>query len=504
MVPDRATPMREKAGVAEGPAAGLYELVDASPQRSLAVIGLVKNAGKTTVVNSLMANCGRRFGLTSLGLDGERTDHLTGLAKPSIAPPAGTLVATTRGSLDRSRYDMHVLEELPFHTPLGRVLIGRAGGEGKVEVSGPTTLAELRYTIERLQAHGAAQVLVDGAINRLGSASPRVSEGVVMATGGMVGDSLDDVLATTVATLDMLLLPATDAAIGRLVEAAGLESARAVSVDDRGDVEALDLRTVVGEGVSVAREVERRRTRTLFIGGALTQEFVDDFTRVLPPRRELRVVVRDADRAGPAGDDREPLPAARHRSRGARRRCGARRHGQPVPRAPAVPAQTLLQRGRRRGRRPRPRLRRRQRARRAGRRGEPARLGLSLTKEGGVRVNNALQLDAGLVERARAAADAIADDIQQHIEEHTTDTTERATLRLLGIIGVNEIDVPLVNVVVEHARGLLSGGIMRPFVDLMLRTGRTAQQVAEGVSSRRAGARAGAGRTVRRRRGARR
>ena len=34
--------------------------------------------------------------------------------------------------------------------------------------------------------------------------------------------------------------------------------------------------------------------------------------------------------------------------------------------------------------------------------------------------------------RSRAAANAIADDIQQHIEEHTTDTTERATLRLLG------------------------------------------------------------------------
>ena len=98
-------------------------------------------------------------------------------------------------------------------------------------------------------------------------------------------------------------------------------------------------------------------------------------------------------------------------------------------------------------------------------------------------VNNALQLDAGLVERARAAADAIADDIQQHIEEHTTDTTERATLRLLGIVGVNEIDVPLVNVVVEHARDLLPGGITRPFVDLMLRTGKTAQQVAQGVSA---------------------
>ena len=96
---------------------------------------------------------------------------------------------------------------------------------------------------------------------------------------------------------------------------------------------------------------------------------------------------------------------------------------------------------------------------------------------------NSLRLDDGLVTRARAAAEAIADDIQQHIEAHTTDSTERATLRLLGVAGVNEIDVPLVNVVVEHARELLPGGVMRPFVDAMLQAGKTAQEVAEDVAA---------------------
>ena len=272
----------------------LYDIVADSGSRSLAVIGLVKNAGKTTVVNALMANCPHLFGLTSLGLDGERTDHLTGLAKPRISPPPGTLVATTQGSLDRSRYAMDVLEVLPFLTPLGRVVIGRAGAAGHVEVSGPTTLAELRATIERLQAHGAEQVLVDGAINRIGSASPRVSDGVVVASGGMVGDTLGDVLETTAATLDMLRLPAVSDETRAQLAPFLAQGARALSFNDRGEVTPLALESVVGEGVTVAREVERLNTHTLFIGGALTQEFVDDFTRVLPPRRELRVVVRDA------------------------------------------------------------------------------------------------------------------------------------------------------------------------------------------------------------------
>lgn len=272
----------------------LHELIAGSGVRSLAVIGLVKNAGKTTVVNALMAHGARRFGLTSLGLDGEKVDHLTGLAKPRISPPAGTLVATTRGSLERSHYALDVLEELPLHTPLGRVVLGRAGGGGEVEISGPTTLAELRVTVERLQAHGAGQVLVDGAINRLGSASPRVSEGVVVATGGMVGDTLDEVVETTRATLDMLTLPQVAAETRDLVGARRLEGARAVAVDGGGRATPLELATVIGEGVTVARELDRLDAHTLFVGGALTREFVEDFTRVLPPRRTLRVVVRDA------------------------------------------------------------------------------------------------------------------------------------------------------------------------------------------------------------------
>jgi len=273
-------------------AAALAGLVTASGCRALAVIGLVKNAGKTTVVNALLEEGGAAFGLTSLGLDGERVDHLTGLAKPRIAPPAGTLLATTVGSLERSRYRLEVLEELPFHTPLGRVVVGRASGDGAVEVSGPTTLAELRQTVARLHAHGARQVLIDGAINRIGSASPRVSDGVVVATGGMVGDTLDEVVATTVGALDLLTLPEADPATRELLAPWAGRGARVVAFAN-GEAVPLELPTVVGEGATVARAVDRLGADLLFVGGALTQEFADDFTRVLAPGRELRLVVRD-------------------------------------------------------------------------------------------------------------------------------------------------------------------------------------------------------------------
>ncbi len=282
-----------RSGVAPA-AAGLARLVERARLPRLAIIGLVKNAGKTTVLNSLMDRSTQRFGLTSLGLDGERSDHLTGLAKPRIAPPAGALVATTTGSLDRSQYTMRVLDEMPFRTALGRVVIGVAsGGDRPVEISGPTTLAQVRATADRLIELGAEQVVVDGAINRLGSASPRVTDGLIMATGAMVGDSLEETIAITRDTFSMLNLPVVSADTRALLDGSTV-GARLLSIDGRGRRRQLEAATAVGEGIVVARDIQRLGTRVLYCAGAVTQEFVDDLARVLPPKQQLTLVVRDA------------------------------------------------------------------------------------------------------------------------------------------------------------------------------------------------------------------
>ena len=179
----------------------------------------------------------------------------------------------------------------------------------------------------------------------------------------MVGDTLEDVLETTCGALDLLLLPEVGPETRELVEGHAAAGTRAVAFTAGGVAHPLELATVVGEGVTVAREVERLGADTLLVGGALTQEFVDDFTRVLPPRTELRVIVRDATVLV-----LPPAMVGRFLRRGIRLQvahtaAGARPHREPVPRTAAVPAQGLLLRGRRGSRRPRPHVRRRERVR---------------------------------------------------------------------------------------------------------------------------------------------
>lgn len=62
-----------------------------------------------------------------------------------------------------------------------------------------------------------------------------------------------------------------------------------------------------------------------------------------------------------------------------------------------------------------------------------------------------LGLNQELIAKARASAHKVAADVQAFIDEHTTVTVERAVCRLLGIDGVNEVEVTS-NVVVDHLK----------------------------------------------------
>ena len=96
-----------------------------------------------------------------------------------------------------------------------------------------------------------------------------------------------------------------------------------------------------------------------------------------------------------------------------------------------------------------------------------------------------LNLNQDLVNQARQSAKNVANDVQGFIDLHTTVTVERAVCRLLGIDGVNDVEVPLPNVVVDHLleKGILPLGAAFSIGNAMLETGLDPQGVAEKVNS---------------------
>lgn len=96
-----------------------------------------------------------------------------------------------------------------------------------------------------------------------------------------------------------------------------------------------------------------------------------------------------------------------------------------------------------------------------------------------------LNLDPKVVDSARQHAANIAHDMQKFIERHTTVSTERTILRLLGVDGVDEVDNPLPNVVVDQVKeaGGLPTGVAYWIGNAMVQTGKKPQEIAEEVAA---------------------
>ncbi len=88
------------------------------------------------------------------------------------------------------------------------------------------------------------------------------------------------------------------------------------------------------------------------------------------------------------------------------------------------------------------------------------------------------------VEKARQLAHDIAVDVVNFVDKYSTVSIERTICRLFGIDGVNEEDIPLPNVVVDHVKenGGISDGIIYHLCNAVLETGLTPQEIAEKIA----------------------
>lgn len=162
----------------------LYELL--SGIKTLSVIGMCKNAGKTTVLNRVISECeraGERIGLTSIGRDGERSDLVTNTKKPEIFIGRGALVATASSLLKEGDISAEILETTGMPTPLGEIVLVRAMSAGYVQIGGASITEHQKRIRDLLFEFGAERVLIDGAISRKSLGDPALADGVVLSSG---------------------------------------------------------------------------------------------------------------------------------------------------------------------------------------------------------------------------------------------------------------------------------------------------------------------------------
>ena len=177
--------------------------------KTMSIVGMCKNAGKTTMLNWLLAHTGRQqvLGLTSIGRDGESTDVVTGTEKPSIFVPAGTLIATAKDMLRLGDVTQEILVTTGIPTPLGEVIIMRARSDGYVQLAGPSITAQLKEVSKTFFELGATQSIIDGALGRKSLGARNVADGIVLCTGASYNMSMDKVIEDTANFCRLMDLP---------------------------------------------------------------------------------------------------------------------------------------------------------------------------------------------------------------------------------------------------------------------------------------------------------
>lgn len=248
-------------------------------EATVAFVGVAKNAGKTTALNRMVEDldrAGRRAGLVSIGVDGESTDAILGVDKPAIYLPEGHRLAAGADALSRCSARFEYLHSLDFSTAFGRAYVVRVTDPGEVVVGGLRHREDLRRARSAILETGGGvdRVLVDGAYGRTVAADGRIADGVVLATGAIVGETPAEIVERTAMYVEAISLEAPGAEGAELAREA-LVSGRLLFEGD-GRREALTSKSVL-RGLRRRRGAWPEAVERVAVPGALTDSIAEEF-----------------------------------------------------------------------------------------------------------------------------------------------------------------------------------------------------------------------------------
>ncbi len=261
--------------------------------KTLSIVGMAKNAGKTTALNYLIEEAmdeGLRLGITSTGRDGELIDLVTGTDKPKIFIEIDTLVSIPVKLYEMADAGLEILRMTEYSTPLGRILICRAAESGYVQIAGPLNVRDHKKLCQEMMGLGADMILIDGAVDRKSVAAPGVSDGVIIATGAVISRSLKKVVEETLHVVSLYGLPGIDdsAVYKAILENQYKDQIMLIKKDHQ--FQFLDLKTGLNASKFIDELIDED-VAFVYIPGALTLSVVAD---IHPGKfKHLKFIVKD-------------------------------------------------------------------------------------------------------------------------------------------------------------------------------------------------------------------
>ncbi len=233
---------------------------------SVSIIGMCKNAGKTTALNRIIhefIDDAGTLALTSIGRDGESSDLVTKTPKPRIYIYEGTIIATAQAAIQLGDITREILDTTGIMTPMGEVVILRALSDGYVQIAGPSTVEGLIRTSARMRDFGAERTIIDGAISRKSLSTPELCQSVILCTGASYASDMNKVVKDTAFTARLLSTQKTELPLAPSIRLKDMNEKYIMLCDEDALKE--------NEPDSLQKTLRQNRSiKTILINGALT------------------------------------------------------------------------------------------------------------------------------------------------------------------------------------------------------------------------------------------
>ena len=250
---------------------------------------MAKNTGKTVALNYLLEQLrlhGKRVAVTSIGIDGEKTDQVTQTEKPEIELCEGTVFVTSEYHYRQRLLLSEIIDLSDDSTSLGRLVTARVLQAGKVILSGPATTGGVRKVLNQMERYGVDMTIVDGALSRKSHASPTITDGLILSTGAAIAPDLNTIVKKTSELHDLMKLPEYETS--QTDELLQVENG-IFALTDEGVVPLNSPSSLLSEKYKTELFSHGNK---LFISGILTDMMLN-FLRMQPEVKNSIIVVKD-------------------------------------------------------------------------------------------------------------------------------------------------------------------------------------------------------------------
>jgi hypothetical protein len=267
----------------------IIERINQKNYKTISIIGLAKNAGKTMTLNYLLQSAtisNMKIGITTMGRDGESIDLVTGTQKPSILATEGMVVATAKKTLLLSPAKVEILETTGINTPMGEVVIVRIKQRGNIQIAGPVNMTDMKFVCGLLEQYGVDVVFIDGAVDRKASSSPLIADACIIATGAALSRDMKKVIEKTAHIVECYTLKTVEPRVKKQIT-----GNKTCVIQNSQLALYLDITTNINSGKKICEQIDENSTH-VFIKGAITHTLLKDISQSLF-FRDITIVVED-------------------------------------------------------------------------------------------------------------------------------------------------------------------------------------------------------------------